>query len=67
MVFQDEIKAASPVQFDSGVDLVIVVAPAFIHHSIYVGERYLALVRLVRLELPVAEELGLQLPLLALT
>ncbi len=51
------------------VDLVKVVAPAFIPPSIDVGERYRdrALVRLVNLEVPVVEDLGRQLPQLAMT
>ncbi len=45
VVFHDEIKTARPAQIDSGVDLVSLVAPAFIHPSIDVGERYRAFVR----------------------
>ncbi len=66
-VIQGEIHAARPVQIVAGVDLVIVVAPAFIHPGINVGERYWAIVPLVKLELSVAEDLGRWLPLRALT
>jgi len=67
VVFHDEIHAARPAQILLRVDLVIVVAPAFIHPSIDVGERYRAIVRLVNLEFPVAEDPGRRLPQRALT
>ena len=67
MVFHDEIHAARPAQILLRVDLVIVVAPAFIHPSIDVGERYRAIVRLVNLEFPVAEDPGRRLPQRVLT
>ncbi len=51
-----------------GVDLVIVVASAFIHPSINVGEQYRAIVRRVNLELFVVEDPGRRrLPQRALT
>ncbi len=62
VVFHDEINAARPAQIVSSVYLVIVVAPAFIHPSIDVGEQYRpcrALVRRVKLEFPSAVDLGL--------
>ena len=55
VVFHDEIKAARPAEILVRVDLVIVVAPAFIHPSIDVGERYRAIVRLVNLEFPLGK------------
>ena len=68
MVFQDKINAVRPAQIVSGGDLVIVVAPSFIHPSIDVGERYRAIVRLVmNREIPVAEDPGRRLPQRALT
>ena len=67
VVFQDVIKVARPAQILMCVDLIIVVAPAFIHPSIDVGERYRAIVRLVNLEFPVAEDPGRRLPQRALT
>ena len=67
VVFHDEIKAARPAQIVVRVDLVVVVAPAFTHPSIDVGERYRAIVRLVNLEFPVAEDPGRRLPQRALT
>ncbi len=67
VVFHDEIKAARPAQIDSSIVLVIVVAPAIKHPSINVVAWYRALVRLVKLEFPVAENLGLRLPQRALT
>jgi hypothetical protein len=48
----------SQVQIVSSVDLVIVVALAFIHPSINVGERQRTLELLVKLEFSVAEDLG---------
>ncbi len=60
-------RAQSKLIIDLGVDLVTVIAPALIHPSVDEGERYRALVRLVKLELPVAEDLGRRLPLRALT
>ena len=48
------------------VCLVIVVAPAFVHPSIDVGEWYRAVVRLVNLEFSVAEDPGRRLPQRAL-
>ena len=53
VVLHNEIHAARPAQIFAGVDLVIVIAPAIIHPSIYVGERYRAFVRLVKLEFSV--------------
>ena len=47
VIFHDEIKAARPAQILECVDLVIVVAPAFIHPSIDVGEWYRAVVVLL--------------------
>ena len=66
-MFHDEIKAARPAEILVRVDLVIVVAPAFIHSSIDEGERYRAIERLVNLEFPVAEDPGRRLPQRALT
>ncbi len=62
MVFHDEIYAERPAQIR--VDLVIVVAPAFIHPSIDVGDWYRAivLVHLVNLDFSVAEDPGRRLP-----
>ena len=59
VVLHNEIHAARPAQIFAGVDLVIVVAPAIIHPSIDVGERYRAFLRLVKLEFSVAEDPGL--------
>ena len=67
VVFHDDIDAARPAQILCGVDLVIVAAPAFIQPSIDVGERYSAIVRLVNLEVSVAEDPGRRLPQRALT
>ena len=47
--------------------LVIVVAAAFVHPSIDVGEWYRAVVRLVNLEFSSAEDPGRRLPQRALT
>ena len=47
MVFHDVSKAALPAQILVCVNLVIVVAPAFIHPSIDVGEWYRAVVVLL--------------------
>jgi hypothetical protein len=47
VVLHNEIHAARPAQIFAGVDLVLVIAPAIIHPSIDVGERYRAFVRLV--------------------
>ena len=58
MVFHDEINVARPAQILSSAHLVIVVAPAFIHPSIDVGERYRAIVRRVNLEFSVATLAG---------
>ena len=58
VVLHNEIHAARSAQILAGVDLVIVVAPAIIHPSIDVGERYRAFVRLVKLEFSVAEDPG---------
>ena len=66
-MFHDELHAARPAQILVCVDLVIVVAPAFIHPSIDEGERYRAIERLVNLEFPVAEDPGRRLPQRALT
>ena len=62
-MFHDELHAARPAQILVCVDLVIVVAPAFIHPSIDEGERYRAIERLVNLEFPVAKDPGRRLPL----
>jgi len=55
VVIQDKIHATRPAQIVAGVDLVIVIAPAFIHPGINVGKRYRARVPLVNLEFSVAE------------
>ena len=67
VVFQDVFKAARPAKILLCVCLVIVVAPAFVHPSIDVGEWYRAVVRLVNLEFSVAEDPGRRLPQRALT
>jgi hypothetical protein len=67
VVFHNKIHASSPAKILLGVDLVIVVSPAFIHPTIDVGERYRAVVRLVNLEFSVAEDPGRRLPQRALT
>ena len=67
VVFHGEIKAARPAQILVCVDLVIVVASAFIHPSIDVGEWYRAVVRLGNFEFSVAEDPGRRLPQRALT
>ena len=67
VVFHDVIKAARPAEILVCVNLVTVVAPAFIHPSIDVGEWYMAVERLGNLEFSVAEDPGRRLPQRALT
>ena len=67
VVFHDVSKAARPAQILVCVNLVIVVAPAFINPSIDIGEWYRAVVRLGNLEFSVAEDPGRRLPQRALT
>jgi hypothetical protein len=62
VVFRDEIDAACPQQIvalgaKSRAELVIIVSPAFLHPSTDVGEQYWAIVRRVKQDLPVAEDL----------
>ncbi len=67
VVYHYKIHAARPAQIVSGVDLEIVVAPAFMHPSIDVDEWHRAIEGLVDLEISVAEDPGRRLPQRALT
>ena len=67
VVIQDKVHVARPAQIVAGVDLVIVIAPAFIYPGINVGKRYRARVPLVNLEFSVAEYPGRWQTLRALT
>ena len=67
VVFHDVSTAARPAHILVCVNLVIVVALAFIHPSIDVGEWYRAVVRLGNLEFSVAEDPDRRLPQRALT